>query len=329
MIRSTKQNPIFVIICPGYAPPSEESAGTPTPRIMKLQKTVAQILQSKQADYFVLFFIVITIAAVIAGSFRELGEYIPLLFSLTYFSSFVFLIEYAARLYSAPSLHPSMRPLKARLRYVFSFYGFVDFVAMLPCIVTYAYWNTPTIHIIILPYIFIIFKLIRHSRSFRLIGMALVSVRHELMTAYTACFITISFAATLMYFIERVAQPEAFANIGDGMWWAVVTFTTTGYGDIYPITPLGKLLGGFLSLIGIAMIAIPTAIISSSFISIMQKRENERQRKADPAHEARKAQDAIPADRAADPTEQAVTSPVQSSATPQATTAADSTGLKQ
>lgn len=114
----------------------------------------------------------------------------------------------------------------------------------------------------------------RHSKSFRFIGKALSSVKEELATAYTACFIMVCFSAILMYYIERGAQPDAFRNIGDGLWWAVVTFATVGYGDIYPVTMLGKLLGSIISMIGIAMIAIPTGIISSSFISIIQKKTN-------------------------------------------------------
>lgn len=166
-----------------------------------------------------------------------------------------------------------LKAAKARLKYTFSFYGFVDFVAVIPCILTYVYWNTEVVHIIILPYIFIIFKLIRHSRSFRVIGKALASVKEELETAYTASFITICFSAILMYYIERSAQPEVFENIGDGIWWAIITFATVGYGDIYPITPLGKLLGCIICLVGVAMVAIPTGIISSSFINIVQKKE--------------------------------------------------------
>jgi voltage-gated potassium channel len=136
-------------------------------------------------------------------------------------------------------------------------------------------WNTEVVHIIILPYIFIIFKLIRHSRSFRLIGKALYSVREELVTAYTASFITICFSAILMYYIERNAQPDVFENIGDGIWWAIITFATVGYGDIYPITPLGKLLGCIICLVGVAMVAIPTGIISSSFMSMIQNKERQ------------------------------------------------------
>ena len=147
---------------------------------MKLYILIQQLLRRKFVQYFVLFFILISIIAVIASSFEEMATYKVLLFGITYVSSFIFLIEYTARIVSAPALYPGMNTAKARLKYTFSFYGFVDFVAVLPCVLTYAYWDTEVVHVIILPYIFIIFKLIRHSRSFRIIGMALASVREEL-----------------------------------------------------------------------------------------------------------------------------------------------------
>lgn len=257
---------------------------------MKLYQLIQRILTGRFVHYFVLFFISISIAAVIASSFKELTPYKVELFAITYISSFVFMVEFAARILSSPVSHPEMRPEKARLKYIFSFYGFVDFVAILPCILSYFYWDTPTVHIIILPYIFIIFKLIRHSRSFQVIGKALSSVKEELTTAYTACFIMVCFSAILMYYIERDAQPDAFRNIGDGIWWSIVAFTTVGYGDIYPITPLGKFLSCIISLIGIAMIAIPTGIISSSFINIIQKKVNDEEKKNNNQPEKEKAQ---------------------------------------
>ena len=244
-----------------------------------LQGVIQHFLQSRFFRYFVLFFISISIMAVIASSFEGMKPYRIYLFAITYVSSFVFLLEFVARIFSVPSSCPGTRPLKARLKYIFSFYGFVDFVAVLPCVLTYLYWNTPTLHIVILPYIFIIFKLIRHMRSFQVIGKAILSVKDELITAYTACLIMVSVSAILMYYIERNAQPEVFNNIGDGFWWSVVAFTTTGFGDRYPITPLGKLLGIIISMIGIAMIAIPTGIISSAFIGVVQKRNVEEGKK--------------------------------------------------
>lgn len=232
-------------------------------------------LMSKFTHYFVLFFILISIASIIFSSFEEMIPYQTALLGITYLSSFIFLIEYAIRIFSAPARHPGVSTLKARLKYIFSFYGFVDFVAILPFLLVYLYWNTAVMQAIILPYIFIIFKLIRYSRSFRLIGDVLSAVKEELITAYTACGIMVCFSAILMYYLERNAQPEAFQNIGDGLWWSIVAFTTVGYGDIYPITPIGKILSSIISMIGIAMIAIPTGIISSAFMNKMHKKKKD------------------------------------------------------
>lgn len=130
---------------------------------MKLYVAIQRFLNKNWVHYIVLFFILISILAVIASSFEEMSRYRLSLFGITYISSFVFLLEYSARILSAPALHPTKSAIKARLLYTLSFYGFVDFVAILPCVLTYIYWNTEVVHIIILPYIFIIFKLIRHS----------------------------------------------------------------------------------------------------------------------------------------------------------------------
>ena len=242
---------------------------------MKLEKTVFLLLQSKFVHYIVLFFILISIAAIMASTYEEMLPYQLLLFSITFISSFVFLIEYILRIYSASALYPNKTAVKARMKYTSSFYGFVDFVAILPCVMTYFLWDTSAVHLVVLPYIFTIFKLIRHSRSFQLIGEVLHSVKDELITAYTACGIMVGFSAILMYYIERDAQPDVFRNVGDGIWWSVVAFTTTGYGDIYPITILGKLLGIIISMVGIAMIALPTGIVGSAFMNIMQERAKE------------------------------------------------------
>lgn len=76
-----------------------------------------------------------------------------------------------------------------------------------------------------------------------------------------------------MYLVEHPAQPEAFASIPDAMWWSVITLTTVGYGDIYPITALGKLLGGIIAILGLGMFALPTAILSSGFIEEFHKKK--------------------------------------------------------
>ena len=215
---------------------------------MKLYILIQRFLGRKYVHYFVLFFILISIAAIIGSSYEEMAAYRLPLFGVTYVSSFVFLVEYIARILSAPALYPGRKAVKARLKYTFSFYGFVDFVAVLPCILTYIYWDTEVVHVIILPYI----------SSFQTdIGTlvlpdyrrALSAVKEELETAYTASFITICFSAILMYYIERGAQPEVFQKYRRRNMVAIITFATVGYGDIYPVTPLGKLLGCIICLV--------------------------------------------------------------------------------
>lgn len=255
---------------------------TLTQKRIKLYEFIQHSLMSKLFQYIVLFFIVGSISAIIFSSFQSSKPYTLGLFAFTHIASIVFTIEYALRIIAAPVSYPGKKACKARFRYLFSFYGVVDFVAILPFLLVYLYWNTEVVHLIILPYVFIVFKLIRYSKSFLLIGRVLHEVKDELITAYTACGIMVCFSAILMYYIERNAQPEAFSNIGDGLWWSIVAFTTVGYGDIYPITPLGKILSSLISLVGIAMIALPTGIISSAFMSVVQKKkkkESEKQEK--------------------------------------------------
>ena len=243
---------------------------------IKIYEYIQMCLKSNWFHYSVLFFIVISIASIIISSFKWSLPYRSYLFGIIYLAEIIFTIEYVLRIIAAPANHPERKPWVARLRYIFSFYGFVDFVAMLPFLLVYMYWNTEVAHLIVLPYVFIVFKLIRYSKSFRMIGEVLKEVKGELLTAYTACGILICFSAILMYYIERSAQPEAFGNIGDGLWWSIVAFTTVGYGDLYPITPLGRILSSVISLVGIAMIALPTGIMSSAFMDVMQKMRKEK-----------------------------------------------------
>ena len=216
---------------------------------------VQRFLKSRAVRFIAMLFILLSITSVVFSSFKEFQQYGWLFQSFIHFASLVFLIEYLLRIYSAPALYPGLSAYRSRLKYIFSFYGIVDLVAVIPFVMTYFYWDTEIVHIIILPYVFVVFKLIRYSTAFQLI---------------------ICFSAILVYFVEKGAQPEVFKNIGDSMWWAVITFTTVGYGDIYPVTPIGRILCAFISFVGIAMLAIPTGIISSAFITSMKDRLNKK-----------------------------------------------------
>ena len=110
------------------------------------------------------------------------------------------------------------------------------------------------------------FKLGRFSKSLKTINQVLKETRADLAITLFVAFILLVLSSTLMYYVENDAQPEKFASIGHSFWWAVATLTTVGYGDVYPITAMGKLLSAIIALIGIGFIALPTGIISSAFV---------------------------------------------------------------
>ncbi|WP_455995461.1 ion transporter [Phocaeicola barnesiae] len=251
-------------------------------RHARLYRSIHRQLMNKWTQRFVLFFIVGSILSIVLSSFEESAPYRSWLFAFNYLASFIFTIEYTLRIIAAPGQYPNIQnSWKARFRYIFSFYGLIDLIAIIPFVVIYVYNESPHVHLVVLAYILTIFKLIRYSRSYRLLGSMIGTVKDELVTAYTACGILVGFAGILMYYIERNAQPHAFKNVGDGLWWTVETFTTVGYGDIFPITPLGRLLGSLIMLIGISMIAVPTAIISSAFMKMIIEKKHKGKSHAD------------------------------------------------
>lgn len=160
----------------------------------KLYRMIHRQLMKKWFQYFVLFFIIGSICSIIYSSFEESAPYHNILYAFNYLASFIFTIEYGLRIVAAPVQYASCNHAwKARLRYLFSFYGLIDFVAIIPFMVIYVYKETPHVHLVVLAYVLIIFKLIRYSRSFQMIGTVLRTVREELVTAYTACGIMLRF----------------------------------------------------------------------------------------------------------------------------------------
>jgi voltage-gated potassium channel len=121
-----------------------------------------------------------------------------------------------------------------------------------------------------------IFKLGRDSSSLKLFVKALRGVRNELKFTLFLSSLAILFSASAIYYLEHEAQPEKFSSITESIWWATVSLATVGYGDVYPITPGGKIFASLISLIGIGIVAIPTGIISASFVEEIYTLRRER-----------------------------------------------------
>jgi voltage-gated potassium channel len=181
------------------------------------------------------------------------------------FSVAVFSIEYLLRLWSAVEIPmlSRMRPWQARLRFALRPMMLIDLFAVLPF---YFSWLYPMdLRLLRVLRLFRLLKLVRYSPALQTLGRVLADEYRALLGALLIILVLLLFASTAVYFLEREAQPDKFGSIPAAAWWALATLTTVGYGDLVPITPLGKLLGGVVMLLGVGMIALPVAIISTGF----------------------------------------------------------------
>jgi len=175
---------------------------------------------------------------------------------LTWFEIFtvgVFTIEYIARIYLA-------RPT---LKYVFSFFGFIDLISILPFYLSSGL-DLRTIRALRLMRLFRILKLARYSSAMRRYNRAFVIAKEELILFGAAAVIILFLASVGIYYFENPAQPENFSSVFDSMWWAMATLTTVGYGDVYPVTLGGRVFTFFVLAIGLGVVAVPTGLIASA-----------------------------------------------------------------
>jgi voltage-gated potassium channel len=151
--------------------------------------------------------------------------------------------------------------------YVFSFFGFIDLISILPFYIKqFVLLDGRFFRILSLFRLTRVFKLGRESKSLKLFIKALSAVKSELMFTLFLSILTILFSASAIYFLENKSQPEVFSSITASIWWATISLATVGYGDIVPITIWGKIFASIISLVGIGIVAIPTGIISASFV---------------------------------------------------------------
>lgn len=217
--------------------------------------------------------VVIDVAAMVAASVPSIVvEYGGLLRAIEIAALLVFTLEYAARLWSAGS-HAERREVtigKARRDYVTSSLGVIDLAAVLPVWLAVA-TGDPTLAIIsgCLP----LLKLVRYSNAMRSLLAAIYAERRTLIGCLGILLGAVLIFATLLYAIERDVQPEKFGTIPLAMWWAIVTLGTVGYGDVIPVTALGKAVATFTIIGGLMMIALPVAIVSSAFANEVRRHD--------------------------------------------------------
>lgn len=190
------------------------------------------------------------------------------LFSITIFS-----IEYLLRLWSCTCIRKYRHPLKGRLRYILSAGSLVDLAAILPFYLPLSGLDLRSLRVLRMIRFMRFFKLGRFLNASRVIRRVFASKKEELLISVLLVFTLIILAASAMYFVEHDTQPDKFSSIPETMWWSVATLTTVGYGDVYPITGIGKTLTACISILGIGMFALPAGILASGFSEEFKRKE--------------------------------------------------------
>ena len=220
----------------------------------------------------IILVIIADVLAIALASVPELDVRFGLLFDIVEIAAVaVFALEYVARLWSVAG-HTQRKgsPRRDRLDYAFSSLGLIDLFAFLPAAIALAAGQSTTRSmLVVLPFL----KLVRYSPAMRSLLAAVHAERRTLIGCLVILTAAVLLFASLLYAIERDVQPDKFGTIPQAMWWAIVTLGTVGYGDVVPVTALGKVVSVFTIIGGLAMIALPVAIISTAFADEVKRRD--------------------------------------------------------
>ena len=228
----------------------------------------------RATNFFLVYLIFFNVLAVIFESIPAVGaRYAPYFDAFEGFSVIVFSVEYGLRIWCCTE-DPHRRytaPLAGRLRYALTPMAIVDFLAIAPFYLTML--SAIDLRFLRVFRLLRLLKLTRYSPAIEMLGRVLYNERRALLSALLFMLVLLVFASSLMHLIEQKAQPETFGSIPAAMWWAVVTLTTVGYGDVAPVTAAGKLLGGIVTILGVGTFAMPAGILASGFAQEMKRRD--------------------------------------------------------
>ena len=221
---------------------------------------------SRHFDYFIAGVIFVNLGILILQTFSYPEAWDLILTPLEYLTVGIFIVEYILRLLTSQYLYPNLSPGGALVRYIFSFYGLIDLFTILPYFLLIFPAGIAAFRVLRVIRVFRLFKINSQYDAFNVVLDVLKNKRSQLISSITLILIMMIASSLLMYSIEHPVQPEIFRNAFSGLWWSVSAIFTVGYGDIYPITPLGQLLAIVISFLGIGLVAIPTGIISAGFV---------------------------------------------------------------
>ncbi len=228
---------------------------------------------SVRFDLFIEILVLLNVLAIVLESFDEIEYAYSLEFDIfEIFTVLVFSIEFICRLWVSDIRYPSKFKWHAYRKFLLTPMAWIDLLAIIPYFIPFII-QVDLRHIRILRIVRLlrVFNLVKYSHSIRLINKIIIEKKQELTATLLLFSSVLIVSATLIFWLEKDLQPDKFPSILHACWWAVVTLTTIGYGDVYPMTPMGQFLGGLVGIIGVIITAIPVGIISSGFVQKMEE----------------------------------------------------------
>lgn len=220
-------------------------------------------LTSRAFDIFIVLTIITNIAVLFLDTFDELSAYAPLFKTVETVTVVIFCVEYLLRIWTAEYLYPGRGRLKAVLNFLVSFDGIVDLCTILPFFFLSGFIAFRMLRVV---RIFHLFRINAYYDSFNVITSVLYEKKNQIISSVFIIMVLIMASSLCMYSAEHEVQPGVFNNAFSGIWWSISTILTVGYGDIYPVTILGRIMAIIISFLGVGVVAIPTGIISAGFV---------------------------------------------------------------
>lgn len=230
-------------------------------------------------DVFLLVLIILNVLAVVLETVPSLqARFSAQFWMFDVFSVAVFSIEYLVRLWACTADPRYREPFTGRIRFMTSFYGIIDALAILPfysaLLLPVGLVDLRILRVLRLMRFVRVLKIGRYSQALDRLKRVYAARRADLGVVVGGVCVLLVLVSSLMYHVENAAQPQVFSSIPASMWWGISTLTTVGYGDMAPITPLGKMLGGVVQLLGIALFALPAAILAAGYEEEIQRRRS-------------------------------------------------------
>ncbi len=228
-------------------------------------------LISRAFDIFITITIVCNIVVTFMQTFDQLAWMSDFFNVMEYVTVTIFCVEYVLRIWTSDYLFPHCNRIQARFKFIISFDGIVDLLTIIPAFFLSGFVIFRMLRV---ARIFHLFRLNAKYDSFNVITTVLYEKRNQIISSVFIVLILMMASSLCMYSVEHDAQPEVFCNAFSGVWWSMSTLLTVGYGDIYPITTLGRIMAICIAYLGVGVVAIPTGIISAGFVEQYQRKSN-------------------------------------------------------